>query len=173
MAYTGHKNRRMPSGETIVDWIKPTVKDEARFYGIEMPSDEQIAIVLRSARMHHLMEHAAGYDNSELGSPEEVTKYWPIESSIGRFLRDAPLELLDQINIGDRQERVEPLPPKQPTLVEVKIALALIANHYGKDEEAFKEQALKLAEQLQYTANGELTMYIYAQMGLTNTWVPQ
>lgn len=103
MAYTGHKNRRMPSGETIVDWIKPTVKDEARYYGVEMPSDEQIAIVLRSARMHHLMEHAAGYDNSELHAPDEVTKYWPIESSIGRFFRDAPLEVLDQINIGERK----------------------------------------------------------------------
>lgn len=103
MAYTGHKNRRMPDGSTIVEWLKPTVQDEARFYGILMPSDEQIAIVLRSARMHHLMEHAAGYDNSELGKPDEVTKYWPIESSIGRFLRDAPLELLDQINIGERK----------------------------------------------------------------------
>lgn len=104
MAYTGHKNRRMPSGETIIEWVRPTVQDEARFYGVPMPSDEQIAIVLRSARMHHLMTHAAGYDTSELHSKgQEVTKYWPIESSIGRFLRDAPLELLDQINIGERK----------------------------------------------------------------------
>jgi len=103
MADTGHKNRRMPSGETIIEWVRPTVQDEARFYGVPMPSDEQIAIVLRSARMHHLMTHAAGYDKSELHSPGEVTKYWPIESSIGRFLRDAPLELLDQINIGERK----------------------------------------------------------------------
>lgn len=101
---TGHKNRRMPDGSTIVDWLKVTVQDECKYYGVPMPNDEQIAVVLRSARMHHLMTHAAAYDTSELGSPDEVTKYWPIESSIGRFLRDAPLELLDQINIGERRK---------------------------------------------------------------------
>lgn len=103
--YTGHKNRRMPDGSTIVGWLKPVIQDEARYYGIEMPNDEQIAIVLRSARMHHLMTHAAAYDQSELGKPNELTKYWPIESSIGRFLRDAPLELLDQINLGERHAK--------------------------------------------------------------------
>lgn len=105
MNKTGHHSRKMPDGKTIVEWLRPVVKDEARYYGIEMPSDEQIAIVLRSARMHHLMTHAAGYDQSELHQPSEITKYWPIESSIGRFLRDAPLELLDQINLGKRHEK--------------------------------------------------------------------
>jgi hypothetical protein len=99
---TGHKNRRMPDGSTVVEWARPVVQDEARFYGVDMPSDEQIAIVIRALRMHHLMTHAAGYDQSELHSPNEVTTFWPIESSIGRFLRDAPLELLDQINLGQR-----------------------------------------------------------------------
>lgn len=101
--YTGHKNRKMPDGKTIIEWLKPTIREEIKFYGgIEMPTDEQIAVVVRSMRMHHLMEHAAGYDQSELHSPDQITKYWPIESSIGRFLRDAPLETLDKINIGER-----------------------------------------------------------------------
>lgn len=101
--YTGHKNRRMPDGSTIVEWARPVVRDECNFYGVEMPSDEQIAVVIRALRMHHLMTHAADYDKSELHSPSEVTTFWPIESSIGRFLRDAPLELLDQINLGERK----------------------------------------------------------------------
>lgn len=105
MNKTGHHNRKMPDGQTIVEWARPVVQDEARYYGVEMPSDEQIAVVIRALRMHHLMTHAAGYDQSELHSPGEITKYWPIESSIGRFLRDAPLELLDQINLGKRHEK--------------------------------------------------------------------
>lgn len=104
MAYTGHHNTKMPDGKTLIEWLRPVIKDEARYYGVEMPSDEQIAIVVRSLRMHHLMTHAADYDRSELHSPNEVTQYWPIESSIGRYLRDAPLELLDKINIGERKK---------------------------------------------------------------------
>jgi len=90
MAYTGHKNTLMPDGKTIVEWLKVTIKDECQFYGVPMPTDKQIAVVVRSMRMHHLMMHAAEYDYSELGKPDEKQEYWPLQSSIGRFFRDAP-----------------------------------------------------------------------------------
>jgi len=94
MAYTGHKNTRMPDGKTLVEWLKPTIKDECQFYGVPEPTDKQIAVVVRSLRMHHLMMHAADYDFSELGKPDEAQTYWPLQSSIGRYLRDAPEETL-------------------------------------------------------------------------------
>lgn len=94
MSYTGHKNTRMPDGKTLVEWLKPTIKEECRFYGVPEPTDKQIAVVVRSMRMHHLMMHAADYDFSELGKPDEVQKYWHLQSSIGRFFRDAPEETL-------------------------------------------------------------------------------
>lgn len=94
MAYTGHKNTRMPDGKTLVEWLKPTIKDECQFYGVPEPTDKQIAVVVRSLRMHHLMMHASDYDFSELGKPDEVQQYWHLQSSIGRFLRDAPEETL-------------------------------------------------------------------------------
>jgi len=90
MAYTGHKNTKMPDGKTLVEWLKVTIQDECRFYGVPMPTDKQIAVVIRSMRMHHLMMHAAEYDYSELGKPDEVQQYWAMQSSIGRFFRDAP-----------------------------------------------------------------------------------
>ena len=96
MAYTGHKNPKMPDGKTIVEWLKVTIKDECQFYGVPMPTDKQIAVVVRSMRMHHLMMHAAEYDYSELGKPDEKQEYWPLQSSIGRFFRDAPQETLDK-----------------------------------------------------------------------------
>lgn len=105
MAYTGHKNRRMPDGRTLVEWLREGVKNECQFFGVPMPTDEQIAVVASQMRMHHLIEHAAGYDTSELGKPDEVTKYWPMESSVGRFFRDAAAVTLDEINIGERHEK--------------------------------------------------------------------
>lgn len=104
MTYTGHKNRKMPDGKSIVEWSREGIKNECQFYGVEMPSDEQIAVVISQMRMHHVMMHAAEYDYSELGKPDEVTKYWPMQSSIGRFFRDAASVTLDEINIGDRKK---------------------------------------------------------------------
>ena len=103
MSYTGHKDTKMPDGKTLIEWLKVTIKDECSFYKVEMPTDEQIAVVVRSMRMHHLMTHAADYDFSELGKPDEITPYWTIESSIGRFFRDAPLETLDRWQMRDKK----------------------------------------------------------------------
>ena len=95
MAYTGHKNAKMPDGKTLVEWITDTVKDECRFYKVPMPTPEQMAVVISAIRMHTIMMHAADYDTSELGKPDEVTKYWAMQSSIGRYFRDAARVTLD------------------------------------------------------------------------------
>lgn len=46
--------------------------------------------------MHPLLEYASKYDYSELSKPDEITNFFPTISSIGRFFRDAPLEVLDK-----------------------------------------------------------------------------
>lgn len=97
MVCTGHKNKTMDNGQNIVDWIMPTIIQESRFYGkIPLPSREQVALVIRALRMHHLLEYASKYDFSELSKPDEITKFFPTISSIGRFFRDAPQEVLDE-----------------------------------------------------------------------------
>ena len=97
MAYTGHKTKTMFNGENIVDYIIPTIIQESVFHrGIPLPSREQVALVIRALRMHHLLEYASKYDFSELSKPDEVTKFFPTISSIGRFFRDAPQEVLDE-----------------------------------------------------------------------------
>nr|DAF55733.1 MAG TPA: hypothetical protein [Siphoviridae sp. ctAkS7] len=97
MAYTGHKKKEMANGQNIVDWIMPTIIQESQFYGrIPIPSREQVALVVRALRMHPLLEYASKYDFSELSKPDEVTKFFPTISSIGRFFRDAPQEILDK-----------------------------------------------------------------------------
>lgn len=95
MAYTGHKDPKMPDGKTLVEWITETVKDECRFYKVEMPSPKQIAVVISAIRMHTIMMHAAEYDYSETGSRDKVTEFWKTESSIGRYFRDAARVTLD------------------------------------------------------------------------------
>ena len=94
--YTGHKDTRMSDGSTLVEWITPTVKDEARRFGVDMPSPKQMALVISALRMHTIMERAAGYDYSELGKPDEKTTFYPTESSIGRYFRDAGRDILDR-----------------------------------------------------------------------------
>ena len=85
------------NGQNIVDWIMPTIIQESRFYGgVALPSREQISLVIRALRMHPLLDYASKYDFSELSKPDEVTKFFPTISSIGRFFRDAPLEVLDK-----------------------------------------------------------------------------
>lgn len=97
MVYTGHKNKAMYNGQNIVDWIMPTlIQDSSLFGNIPLPSREQVALVIRALRMHHILEYASKYDFSELSKPDEVTRFWPTISSIGRFFRDAPLEVLDE-----------------------------------------------------------------------------
>lgn len=94
MAYTGHKTRTI-NGENIVDYIMPTIITESVFYSnIPLPSREQVALVVRALRMHTLLAYASKYDFSELSKPDEPTKFFPTISSIGRFFRDAPQEIL-------------------------------------------------------------------------------
>lgn len=103
MVYTGHKNKAMDNGQNIVDWVMPTIIQESRFYGgIPLPTREQTALVIRAMRMHHILEYASKYDFSELSKPDETTKFFPTISSIGRFFRDAPLEVLDEYEIKER-----------------------------------------------------------------------
>ena len=97
MTYTGHKNRTMSNGQNIVDYIIPTLIQDSRLFGdVPIPSREQIALVIRAMRMHPLLDYASQYDYSELSKPDEPTKFFPTISSIGRFFRDAPLEVLDK-----------------------------------------------------------------------------
>lgn len=103
MVYTGHKNKAMDNGQNIVDWVMPTlIQDSSLFGNIPMPSREQIALVIRALRMHPLLEYASKYDYSELSKPDEITKFFPTISSIGRFFRDAPQEVLDEYEIKER-----------------------------------------------------------------------
>ena len=103
MSYTGHRTKLMNNGQNIVDWIMPTIIQESQFYGkIPLPSREQIALVIRALRMHPLLDYDSEYDYSELLKPDEVTKFFPTISSIGRFFRDAPLEVLEKYEIEHR-----------------------------------------------------------------------
>lgn len=93
--YTGHKSTKMPDGQSLVEWIWPAIEVESRQFNIKMPTPEQVALVISALRIHTIIEHASKYDQSELGKPDEITQYWPIESSIGRYFRDAARETID------------------------------------------------------------------------------
>lgn len=108
MVYTGHKKKEMENGQNIVDWVMPTIIQESRFYGgVPLPSREQTALVIRALRMHSLLVYASEYDFSELSKPDEPTKFFPTISSIGRFFRDAPQEILDEYEIKERNANDE------------------------------------------------------------------
>ena len=127
MTYTGHKNKLMERGQNIVDWAMPTIIRESRFYGgIPLPSREQIALVIRALRMHHILEYASKYDFSELSKPDEVTRFWPTISSIGRFFRDAPQEVLDEYEMK-QQEKIDKM-----TTTLSKEAFIKLAEAYSK-----------------------------------------
>ena len=100
----GHKNPKMSGGETLVEWITPTVKDECRFYNVPMPSDKQMAVVISALRMHTIIMHAAEYDKSNLHKPDEIDPYWPMQGSIGMFFRDAARITLDGAELQSQQE---------------------------------------------------------------------
>ena len=103
MSYTGHRTKLMNNGQNIVDWIMSTIIQESQFYGgVPLPSREQIALVIRALRMHPLLDYASEYDYSELSNPDEITRFWPTISSIGRFFRDAPLEVLEKYELEHR-----------------------------------------------------------------------
>ena len=103
MSYTGHKDKHMANNENIVDFIRFDMKQDSKLFGnVPLPTREQTALVIRALRMHSLLTYASEYDYSELSKPDEVTKFWPTISSIGRFFRDAPLEVLYEYEIEHR-----------------------------------------------------------------------
>lgn len=104
MAYTGHKNTLI-DGKKITDHIRPTLEGECRLYGIEVPTDGQIAAVVSALRMHYTMVYASEYDYSELGKPEEKTKFYPVQSSIGRFFRDAGGDILREEQLNAKAQK--------------------------------------------------------------------
>lgn len=91
--YTGHHNLLI-NGDDLIKHVRTTVKQECQFYGVPMPDDRQIAVVISALRMHHTLVHASEYDYSELHKPDEKTDFYPIQSSIGRYFRDAASEFL-------------------------------------------------------------------------------
>ena len=103
MTHTGHKTKTMSNGENIVDYIMPTIIQDSVFHrGIPLPTREQTALVIRALRMIHILEYASEYDASDLLKTDEITRFWPTISSIGRFFRDAPLGVLDEYEIKER-----------------------------------------------------------------------
>lgn len=93
MAYTGHK-QLLINGDNIINHLRPVLRQECSFYGVDMPNDKQIAVVVSALRMHHTLVHASEYDYSELHKRDEKTDFYPIQSSIGRYFRDAAGECL-------------------------------------------------------------------------------
>lgn len=103
MSYTGHKDKHMIDGRNIVDVIRFDMKQDSKlFSNVPLPTREQTALVIRALRMHSVLDYASQYDFSELLKPGEITRFWPIISSIGRFFRDAPLEVLEKYEIEHR-----------------------------------------------------------------------
>lgn len=103
MTYTGHKDKHMANNENIVDFIRFDMKQDSKLFGnVPLPTREQTALVIRALRMHTLLTYASEYDYSELLKPDEITRFWPTLSSIGRFFRDAPLEVLEKYEIEHR-----------------------------------------------------------------------
>ena len=108
MTYTGHKNKHMINGANIVDWVMYQIIQESKLYGgIPIPSREQVALVIRALRMPHLLEYASNYDFPKLREPDDIIKSFSAISSIGRFFRDAPLEVLYGYENEHSQERRE------------------------------------------------------------------
>lgn len=104
MSYTGHK-QLLINKQNIVDHIRETMRQEAQFYNVaELPSDEQIALVISALRMHHTMVHASEYDYSELHAPDQKTDFYPVQSSIGRYFRDAAGEILRDHSLKVRRD---------------------------------------------------------------------
>ena len=95
MADTGHKSLRF-DGKTITQRIEHTMRQESQMYGVPMPTEKQMALVISALRMHPDMVHASQYDFSEPGAPDTPTDFYPIQSSIGRYYRDAAYEILNR-----------------------------------------------------------------------------
>lgn len=57
-----------------------------------------------------------------------------------------------------------------PTAVTVNPVLTMIVAHTSGDKTKFKEQAYKVAKELELNNKQELALYIYAQFGDVNTF---
>lgn len=103
MLYTGHKNKHMLNNQNIVDFIRFDMKQDSKLFGnVPLPTREQTALVIRALRMIHILDYASEYDASDLLKTDEITRFWPTISSIGRFFRDAPLEVLEKYELEHR-----------------------------------------------------------------------
>ncbi len=58
----------------------------------------------------------------------------------------------------------------QPTAISTKLVLSLIANHVAGDNQAFKEKALDVADELRLMGRHELADYILAQYKMIRTF---
>lgn len=83
-------------GQRFVDHVKVAIANECRYRGIPMLDDMQIGVVITSLRNHSYTSLMTRYDRRKLGDPTKVSNFYPIESSVGRFLRDAGNELIDR-----------------------------------------------------------------------------
>lgn len=83
-------------GQHFVDHVKVAIKNECRYRGIPMLDDMQIGVVITSLRNHSYAMLMTRYDRRERFDLTKVTDFYPIESSVGRFLRDAGNELIDR-----------------------------------------------------------------------------
>lgn len=103
MSYTGHKDKHMANNENVVDFIRFDMEQDSKLFGnVPLPTREQTALVIRALRMIHILEYASEYDASDLLKTDEITRFWPTISSIGRFFRDAPLEVLEKYELEHR-----------------------------------------------------------------------
>lgn len=83
-------------GQRFVDHVKEAIKNECGYRGIPMLDDIQIGVVITSLRNHSYTVLMTRYDRRERFDLDKVTDFYPIESSVGRFLRDAGNELIDR-----------------------------------------------------------------------------
>lgn len=60
-----------------------------------------------------------------------------------------------------------------PTAITASLVLKLILAHTENDNTKFKEVALQIAQEFTMNNKQELALYIYAQFGLVNTFIPQ
>lgn len=58
----------------------------------------------------------------------------------------------------------------QPTAITTKLVLRLIKNHLDGDDQAFKQTALEVADELRLNGKYELYLHILAQYDLVNSF---
>ena len=86
------------NGINAFDNMRNTLQQEAELFNIDMPTPQQVGLVMSALRMHQIVVHASNYDRRELHHPDKLTEFYPVESSIGRWLRDAGRELMEASN---------------------------------------------------------------------------